>query len=61
MVNFSHQKLLKEIMKITNAEIGDSIFMSCSKEIKFTKLCLNLEIKLEDLEIIDQETFAFVG
>ena len=51
---------LKEIMKITNAEIGDSIFMSCSKEDQIYEIMSKSRNKIgEDLEIIDQETFAF--
>ncbi len=51
---------LKEIMKITNAEIGDSIFMSCSKENDIYEIMSKSRNKIgEDLNIIDKAAFAF--
>ena len=47
-------------MKITNAEIGDSIFMACGKEKNIEKLLSLARDKIaEDLEIIDKNKFAF--
>ena len=37
---FFSESSLKEIMKITNAEIGDSIFMACGKEKNIEKFYL---------------------
>ncbi len=51
---------LKKIMKITNAEIGDSIFMSCSKENDIYEIMSKSRNKIgEDLNIIDKAAFAF--
>ena len=47
-------------MKITNAEIGDSIFMACGEEKDIEKLLSLARNKIaEDLKIIDKNTFAF--
>ena len=57
---FFSESSLKEIMKITNAEIGDSIFMACGKEKDIEKLLSLARNKIaEDLKIIDKNTFAF--
>ena len=57
---FFSESSLKEIMKITNAEIGDSIFMACGKEKDIEKLLSLARDKIaEDLEIIDKNKFAF--
>ena len=57
---FFSESSLKEIMKITNAEIGDSIFMACGEEKDIEKLLSLARNKIaEDLKIIDKNTFAF--
>ena len=57
---FFSEAAIKEIMKITSAEIGDSIFMSCSKEDEIYEIMSKSRNKIgEDLGIIDQNSFAF--
>ena len=57
---FFSEEALKEIMKITSAKIGDSIFMSCSKEDEIYEIMSRSRNKIaEDLDIIDQNSFAF--
>ena len=47
-------------MKITSAEIGDSIFMSCSKENEIFEIMSKSRSKIaEDLNIINENSFAF--
>jgi len=56
---FSEEALL-EIMKITNSEIGDSIFMACGKQIDLEKITALARDKIgKDLDLIDDNTFAF--
>ena len=56
---FSSDSLL-EIMKITGAEIGDSIFLSCGKEKDLEKIIGLARDKIgKDLDLIDQDVFAF--
>ena len=51
---------LKEIMRITNAEVGDSIFFSCNKEAEVLQLMSSARNKIaNELNLIDQNTFAF--
>ena len=50
----------KDIMKLTNAEIGDSIFFACGKKKDVEKLLSLARDKIaKDLEIIDENLFAF--
>ena len=57
---FFSEDSIKEIMKITSAETGDSIFMSCSKEDEIYDIMSKSRNKIgEDLGIIDQNSFAF--
>ena len=50
----------KEIMKLTSAEIGDSIFFSCGKIKDVEKISSLARDKIaRDLNIIDQNKFAF--
>ena len=47
-------------MKISNAEVGDSIFFACAKKKEVEKLLSVARDKIaKDLEIIDQNLFAF--
>ncbi len=57
---FFSEESLKEIMKKTGAEIGDSIFMACGKKKEIEQL-LNLSIKKlgEELNLVNTNTFAF--
>ncbi len=51
---------LKEIMRITNAEVGDSIFFSCNNEAEVLQLMSSARDKIaNELNLIDQNTFAF--
>ena len=57
---FFSDEALNEIMKITSAEVGDSIFMSCSKENEIYEIMSKSRNKIgEDLKIIDENSFAF--
>ena len=57
---FFTSEALKEIMKITNAEVGDSIFLSCGKRSDLEKITSIARDKIaNDLNLIDQNTFAF--
>tara|TARA_Y100001958_G_scaffold158197_1_gene155379 strand:- start:1811 stop:2881 length:1071 start_codon:yes stop_codon:yes gene_type:complete len=57
---FFSEQSLEKIMKITSAEIGDSIFMSCSKEDQINEIMSKSRNKIaEDLNIIDNDAFAF--
>ena len=50
----------KDIMKMTNAEIGDSIFFACGKKKDVEKLLSLARDKIaKDLDIIDENMFAF--
>ena len=56
---FSSESLL-EIMKITRAEVGDSIFLSCGKEKELVKIIGLARDKIgKDLDLIDHDIFAF--
>ena len=51
---------IKEIMKISNAEVGDSIFLACGKKNEVEKiLSLAREKIANELKLIDHNTFAF--
>ena len=57
---FFSEESLKEIIKICDAEIGDSIFFACGKEKEITKILSLARVKIaKDLDIIDKEKFAF--
>jgi len=57
---FFSEESLKEIMKITGAKLGDSIFFACNKENEVLKLISSARDKIaNDLNLIDQNTFAF--
>jgi len=47
-------------MKLTGAEVGDSIFLSCSKQKELEKIISLARDKIaEDLDLIDSDIFAF--
>ncbi len=51
---------LKEIMKISNAEVGDSIFLACGKVKDVEKILSNARDKIgNELKLINPDTFAF--
>ena len=56
---FSEQALI-EIMKKTNCEIGDSIFMACAKQHELEKITSLARNKIaKELNLIDENIFAF--
>jgi aspartyl-tRNA synthetase len=56
---FSHEAL-EEIMKQTNSEVGDSIFMACGKQNDLEKITSLARDKIaKDLDLIDDDVFAF--
>ena len=56
---FSKEALL-EIMKLTNTEVGDSIFMACGKLNDLEKITSQARDKIgRDLDLIDENIFAF--
>ncbi len=57
---FFSQDALVEIMKKTNCEIGDSIFMACGKQNELEKITAIARDKIaKDLDLIDENIFAF--
>ena len=57
---FFSEDSLKEIMKICNAEVGDSIFLACGKANEVEKiLSISRDKIAKDLNLIDEAQFAF--
>ena len=57
---FFSKEALEEIMKKTNSEVGDSIFMSCGKQNDLEKITALARDKIgKDLDLIDDDVFAF--
>ena len=57
---FFSEASIKEIMKVCNAEIGDSIFLACGREQEIEKILASARDKFaKDLVIIEKDTFAF--
>ena len=57
---FFSPKALEEIMKKTNSEVGDSIFMACGKQNDLEKITSLARDKIaKDLDLIDDNVFAF--
>ena len=57
---FFKPEALKEIMKITSAEVGDSIFFACGKTNYVEKITSLAREKIaKDLNLIDENKFAF--
>jgi aspartyl-tRNA synthetase len=57
---FFSPEALEEIMKQTNSEIGDSIFMACGKQNDLEKITSLARDKIaKDLDLIDDNVFAF--
>ena len=56
---FSKQSLI-DIMKKTNAEVGDSIFLACCKKKELERITYLARDKIaKDLKLIDENVFAF--
>ena len=57
---FFSEDAIKEIMKIMEAKIGDSIFFSCNKEKEVLKLISSARDKIaQELNLINEDSFAF--
>jgi len=57
---FFKESALKEVMQITSAEIGDSIFFTCGKVYDVEKISSLARDKIaKDLNLIDESKFAF--
>ncbi|MDA9071764.1 aspartate--tRNA ligase [Candidatus Pelagibacter sp.] len=57
---FFSKEALEEIMKITEAEVGDSIFFACGKINDVEKITSQARDKIaKDLDLIDENIFAF--
>ncbi len=57
---FFSENALLEIMKLTNANIGDTIFLSCGKKNDVEKILSVARNKIaEDLNLIDNEIYSF--
>ena len=57
---FFSEEALKELMKITNAKVGDSLFLSCGTDFELAKILSIARNKIaEELELINEDQFAF--
>ena len=57
---FFSKNALEEIMKKTNADVGDSIFFACSNEKELEKITSSARDKIaNELDLIDENLFAF--
>ena len=57
---FFSKKALEELMKITNAKVGDSLFLACGKKEEVEKITsLSRDKIAKDLNLIDENVFAF--
>ena len=57
---FFSEDSLEEIMKLTGAEVGDSVFLACAKQKDLEKITSLARDKIaKDLELIDENIFAF--
>ena len=57
---FFKEEALKEIMKITSAEVGDSIFFTCGKINEVERISALARDKIgKELNLIDENLFAF--
>ncbi len=57
---FFESGALSEIMKVCNAEVGDSIFLACGKNKEIDKILSIARNKIaKDLNLIDENKFAF--
>ena len=57
---FFSKEALEEIIKLTGAKVGDSIFLACSKQKELEKITSLARDKIaKDLDLIDNKIFAF--
>jgi len=57
---FFSKEALEEIMKKTEAKVGDSVFLACNKQKELEKITSLAREKIaNDLGLIDENTFAF--
>lgn len=57
---FFSEEALKEIMNITQAKVGDSVFLACNSKKELEKITSLARDKIaKDLDLIDKNTFAF--
>ncbi len=57
---FFSKDALEEIMKITQANVGDSVFLSCNNQKELEKITALARDKIaRDLDLIDENIFAF--
>ena len=57
---FFSNEALDEIMKITQAQVGDSIFLACNKKKELERITSLARDKIaKDLDLIDENIFAF--
>jgi len=57
---FFSEEALREIMKKTQAEVGDSVFLACNKQKELERITSLAREKIaRDLDIIEQNIFAF--
>ena len=57
---FFSEEALKEIMKQTNSEVGDSIFLACAKKNELERITSQARDKIaKDLNLIEDNIFAF--
>ena len=57
---FFSEEALKEIMKQTNSEVGDSIFLACAKKNELERITSQARNKIaKDLNLIEDNIFAF--
>ena len=57
---FFSKKSIEDIMKKTEAKIGDSVFLACAKEKELERITALARDKIaQDLDLIDENVFAF--
>ena len=57
---FFSENSLEEIMKLTGAEVGDSVFLACAKKNELEKITSLARDKIaKELELINDDSFAF--
>ena len=57
---FFSEESLKEIINITDAEVGDTVFLSCGKKNDVEKILSQARTKIaEELNLIDENQFSF--
>ena len=62
MGKFFSKEALDEIMKKTEAKVGDSIFLACDKQKELEKITSLARDKIaKDLDLIDEIFLLFVG